>query len=184
VGAGTALTLPIVSKFEWFIQTEGRPLIEVPRHPVETLFVGLYSDGEITLGRDVYDLPRITWGEYLAQYVIGGELPSRRSELREICGPYGIEPESLDCECDSEFWMDSWARTDSPNATAYHLLDSLDLGPELRGRPGEFGELRYIDGPSPGNDYLGVYVDDPLSISLLQHRLNALGENIAVEVTE
>jgi hypothetical protein len=41
-----------------------------------------------------------------------------------------------------------------------------------------------MDGPSPGSNYLGVHVYDNLSISLLQHRLNALGEDIAVEVID
>ena len=182
VGAGSALTLPIVSKFEWFIETKGRPLIEVPRDSVETLFVDLESNGQITLGPQVYDLPEITWGEYLAQYVVGGELPSGPSELQELCEDYGVEVDVLDCGCDSEFWIDSWARTESPNANAYHLLTSLDIGPELCGHPGEVGELNFIDGPCPGNDYLGVHVYDDLSISLLQHRMNVLGENIAVEV--
>lgn len=182
VGAGSALTLPIVSKFEWFIRNEGRPLIEVPRHPVDTLFVGLYSHGQITLGPEISSPPTITWREYLTQNEAWGDLPTRRSELREICNEYGIEPESLDSECDSEFWIDSWGRTESPNARAYHLLSTLDLGPELCGGPGEVGELSFVDGPAPGNDYLGVHVYDDLSISLLQHRLNELGENIVVEV--
>lgn len=184
VGVGSALTLPIVSKFEWFIETEGRPLIEVPRHPVETLFVGLYSEGQITLGPEIYGPPTITWREYLTQYVAGGELPRRRSELREICNEYGIEPDGLDSECDPEFWIENWARTESPNANAYHLLDNLDLGPELCGGPGEIGALDFIDGDAPGSDYLGVHVYDDLSISLLQHRLNVLEQNIAVEVAK
>ena len=182
VGASSALTLPIVSKFEWFIETKGRPLIEVPKRPMDTLFVDLDSNGQITLGPQVYDLPEITWGEYLAQYLVGGELPTCPSELQELCEDYGVEVDALDCGCDSEFWIDSWARTESPNANAYHLLTSLDIGPELCGGPGEIGELDFIDGAAPGNDYLGVHVYDDLSISLLQHRLNVLEQNIAVEV--
>jgi hypothetical protein len=184
VGAGAALTLPIVSKFEWFIETNGRPLIEVPRHPLETLVVNLDSDGQITLGPEVFALPTITWGDYLKEYVVRGELPTRASELRELCEGYGVDPDGLDCECDPEYWADNWFRAESPNANAYHLLESLDLGPELRGRPGEVGELNFIDGDAPGNDYLGVHIYDDLSISLLQHRLNVLGENIAVEVAK
>ena len=113
VGAGSALTLPIVSKFEWFIRNEGRPLIEVPRAPVDTLFVGLYSHGQITLGPDVYDPPRVTWREYITENEAWGELPTCRSELREICNQYSIEPESLDSECHPEFGLASWARTGS-----------------------------------------------------------------------
>jgi (p)ppGpp synthase/HD superfamily hydrolase len=57
------------------------------------------------------------------------------------------------------------------------------IGPVLRGRSGEVGELEFMDGPHPGSNYLGVHARDDLSISLLQHRLNVLGTGIAVEVS-
>ena len=75
--------------------------------------------------------------------------------------------------------VDTWARVDSPNAKAFRLLEDLDLGPNLVGKDA-VGEIRFIDGPCPGNDYLGVEVDCDITISLLQKRLNELDTGIAI----
>jgi hypothetical protein len=93
------------------------------------------------------------------------------------------EGESIDLASEVDPWvvMDAWARWDSPNAVAYHRLDSLDLGPELAAA-GAAGELRFIDGPCPGNDYLGVHAADALTLSLLQQRLNQLETGIHVAI--
>ena len=181
VGASAALTVPIVSNIEWFIEAYGRPLIEPPCNSLETLYIYPDYDNQITLGPQSFDAQKTTWGEYVAK-MIGKALPTRASELDLICEDLGVDPTKLDLECDSNRWYDYWAYNHSPNATAYHLLDGLDLGPELRGGPGEVGSLSFVDGAAPGVDYLGVHVDDYLSISLLQHRLNVIGERIAIEV--
>ena len=72
-------------------------------------------------------------------------------------------------------------RTDSPNARAYRLLENLDLGPSLTGQDA-VGELRFMDGPCPGNDYLGVEAADEATISLLQKRLNELDTGIRLSM--
>ena len=77
--------------------------------------------------------------------------------------------------------LDAWSYRNSPNARAYHLLNGLDLGSELRASNGA-GELRFIDGACPGIDYLGVHAADELSLSLLQHRLNQLETGIHIRL--
>ena len=77
--------------------------------------------------------------------------------------------------------MDFWCRTDSPNARAYRLLEKLDLGPNLTGKDA-VGEINFIDGPCPGNDYLGVEAPTQLDISLLQKRLNDLNTGIRITI--
>jgi hypothetical protein len=52
-------------------------------------------------------------------------------------------------------------------ARAYRLLESLDLGPEFSGKDA-VGEIRFIDGACPGNDYLGTLAPSQLDIALLQ----------------
>ena len=54
-----------------------------------------------------------------------------------------------------------WCRADSPNARAYHLLESLDLGPDLTGSKA-VGGLIFTDDPCPGNDYLEVAAEDEI----------------------
>jgi hypothetical protein len=43
-----------------------------------------------------------------------------------------MEPADLDTFIDSEYVMDQWLMIDGPTASAYHLLDSLDLGSGIR----------------------------------------------------
>jgi hypothetical protein len=82
-----------------------------------------------------------------------------------------------------DWWdvVDTWARVDSPNARAYHLLEDLDLGSNLIGTDA-IGEIRFIDGPCPGNDYLGVEAPSMIDVSLLQKRLNELRTGISISV--
>jgi hypothetical protein len=102
---------------------------------------------------------------------------------------FGSEEEWLECngyEDDDfdrvmDFWevIDSWARRDSPNARAYRLLENLDLGPDFSGAEA-VGEIRFIDGPCPGNDYLGAHAPTQLDIALLQKRLNDLETGVRI----
>ena len=59
------------------------------------------------------------------------------------------------------------------------MLEGLDLGSDLEGEKA-VGETRFIDGPMPGNDYLGVEAADQVSVSLLQKRLNELNTGIRI----
>ena len=78
-------------------------------------------------------------------------------------------------------WFDTWARTESPNAIAYRYLDRLNLGSQLDGEKA-IGGIRLIDGPMPGNDYLGAEAEDAVSVSLLQQRLNELDTGVRIEL--
>ena len=80
---------------------------------------------------------------------------------------------------DPEFAAESWARSRSPNSQAFYLLESLDLGPHLEGA-NAVGEIIFIDGACPGNDYLGVKATNQVTVSLLQKRLNELGTGIRI----
>ena len=95
----------------------------------------------------------------------------------------GDESEPIDMNVQMDEWTvwDWWGPRDSCTARAYHYLESLDLGSEFDG-PNAVGGLDFVDGPCPGNDYLGVEALDPVSVSLLQKRLNDLGTGIKVEL--
>ena len=117
--------------------------------------------------------------EYIKEY--NSENPDEIGEC-QLDDNYGITSWQLDLECDSEFYIDAWCRNGSPNAQAYHYLDSLDLGPRPIRSGIEFGGLTFQDGPCPGSNYLGVHADDKISLSCLQERLNQLGENIEIRL--
>jgi len=69
------------------------------------------------------------------------------------------------------------------SAKAYRFLDKLDLGLDFE-REDSVGHLEFIDGPNPCSNYLGVQTEDPISVSLLQKRLNELNTGIRITITQ
>ena len=109
--------------------------------------------------------------------------PIALSQFWEIRNDWGITPKMLDKEADLMDYIDAWGRNDANKAKAYWYLHDLDLfGPEdaegLRK-----GDLYFIDGVHPGNDYLGVTSNDLVTASLLQARLLELGHDTSVEIS-
>ena len=79
-------------------------------------------------------------------------------------------------------WWSEYLDRRGPSAEAHYLLEGLDIGRDLRADGKVAGGLEFIDGPFPGNNYLGVHANDAISVSLLQHELNAISAGIAVKL--
>ncbi len=155
-----------------FLDQFGKPLLRHPEIITDDLFVR--DEGShllMHLGDPELGPPEMTWREFLEEY--------HPYALEDPEGEWGVLESDLDELVDSEFVVESWARSDSPNAQAYYLLESLDLGPDLSGSDA-VGGLVFTNCPMPGSDYLGVAAEDHVSISLLQQRLNDLGTGIRV----
>ena len=190
VGTGAILTTTFLAKADWFLRNKNTvvPLIEPEKAVDQIYFVNTGYEYELRFDTPDFDLPdAMTNREALERYCGYDLSPNRSNPLsvfKNIQECYRISPKQLDDPADGDFYFDSWARTDSNNARVYHFLDGLDLfGPDdangLRR-----GDLRFIDGYHPGNDYLGVTSNDPISASLLQARLLELGFNTSVELAE
>ena len=185
VGSGAILTAAFVTKAEWFLEHEKRvvPLIEENQSERVLYFVNTGFDFELRLDEPEVVLPEMTLREALENYhgVHVPDRPLRLSEWRELYYEHGVLPTALDKAADWDWVVDGWARTDSPNAKAYHKLECLDLfHSDANGR--YLGGLSFIDGCHPGNDYLGVRANDAITASLLQARLLELGETFRVEL--
>lgn len=183
-GAAAGLILPdwLVCA-ERYVEGEGAPYLETPGRFSDTLYAIDWGDGELQLflGELHEDVPRMSWEEYAERYFgmtfdefalehLGVE-PSKA--VGEGLGPDGEVPE----------WdvIDQWVYHDSPGAAAFSHLEGLDLGPDF-GRAAGADQISFIDGPAPGNDSRIVSVQDNLSLSLLQKRLNDLRQGIRVVV--
>ena len=161
-----------------FVENHGEPLIEAPTSPDQLLNVR-YDDSY------VFFLGNPTEGP--------GTPPTYREWFEDHCqvdpesGAQGhcLEPGELDSPICIEMWAEQWSLKGSPLSEAYEFLSCLDLGPEF-GKAGSdaAGELRLVDCPSMCSSYRAAETDDLLSISLLQHRLNELGENTLVNTAE
>jgi len=183
IGAGAVLTVDLVARFEWHIRNQGKPLILAPEKPDTILHVLPDSGYEIYLGSWDEILER-THREALEDYcgLNMDKAKLKLSDYRMIWEDYGIRPRELDRPVSCDFLAEGLPRAASPSGAAYFLLDRLNIGPDLNGPGNLVGGLEFVDGPMPGNDYLGVSCRDEISISLLQARLNELGENIAVRL--
>tara|TARA_B100000959_G_C14706220_1_gene510890 strand:- start:97 stop:660 length:564 start_codon:yes stop_codon:yes gene_type:complete len=171
-GAAGGFILPsFYSRALEFLDQFGEPLLEPPKRVVDELIICWDRDGELNLGDPWEQPPDMTWRQFLTQY--------HPETLDELENNWGLEEWQLDDEAPWDTVVEPWGRVDSPNARAYHLLESLDLGSDLTGSKA-VGGLIFTDGPCPGNDYLGVSVEDNISISLLQQRLNDLKTGIKV----
>jgi hypothetical protein len=185
-GVSAALTLPIVDRFTSYLENFGEPLIEAPKRPDRVLYVVPEWYYEIGLDRkpgDLSFLPKVPLREAL-RIVYGWDTPSE-DDLESLESGCGIECTNLDALIDDKFWwahMD-WVSQVGSEADAYHFLEGLGIGPKLL-HGEEVGGLTFEDGPNPGCDYIGVTADDDISVSLLQHELNATGANVAVRIVE
>jgi hypothetical protein len=172
VGAAGGFILPsFYSRALEFVDQFGEPLLEPPQRVVDELVIcSEFADGELNLGDPREQLPVLTWHEFLTRYD-----PGSLDELED----WDLEESQLDEETPWYTVAEFWCRVDSPNARAYRLLENLDLGPDLTGS-NAVGGLVFTDCPAPGNNYLGVAVEDEISISLLQQRLNDLETGIKI----
>ena len=175
---GTAAGLILPSYFDKvfsYFENSGEALLEVPQNAEIEMIACSELGGdayELNLGDPYQEPPEMTVREYANRY-FGGE-----QEWLE-CNGY----EDDDFERVMDFWdvIDTWAYNDSPNAKAYRLLESLDLGPQLTGA-NAVGEIQFIDGASPASDYLGAHAPTQLDIALLQKRLNDLDTGILITI--
>ena len=170
VGAAGGFILPsFYTRALEFLDQFGEPLLEAPKLVVDELIICTERDGELNLGDPWEQVPDMSWREMLTRYQPEG--------LDNLEAHWDLTESQLDDEAPWDWVVDFWCRADSPNARAYRLLNNLNLGPNFT-EPDAIGELVFTDGPCPGNDYLGVAVEDEISASLLQQRLNDLNTGI------
>ena len=176
LGTAAGLILPsFYDKVLAYWENHGEALIEAPHDSRIEMFAVDRGCGslELNIGDPWEEPPDMTIREFAIRYY-GDE-----RSFMELTD----EDPDIDLDVKMHWWdvVDTWAYIDSPNAKAYRLLHGLDLGPDLIGKDA-VGEIRFIDGACPGNDYLGCHAPSALDVSLLQRRLNELRTGIRISV--
>ena len=159
-----------------FVENHGEPLLETPVEPVKKLYAAYQEEGVYWIidGLMPQGLPpAVTWREY---FLLTGD------KLVNGMEGWELEPSQLDDPMDHWAFETYWCYNLSPNALAYKYLSDLDLGPEFGKSDRPEGEIRFQDAPTMGSDCRWAEVDNLLSLSPLQNRLNELGENVSLEV--
>jgi hypothetical protein len=155
-----------------FLEQFGEPLLEVPDWAIQDLCV--FHNGEefeLSLGDPFAELPKISYREFFTHYD-----PEGFNNLEEF---WGLGEEDLDIPMDEEYFMTHWFMHSGPQARAYKLLGSLDLGDDLSG-PNAVGGLEFFEESNMVSTWRGVRPENVVSISLLQQRLNDLGTGIRI----
>ena len=157
---------------EFFEQHE-EPLLIAPEHFTRELIVAdLNGYPELCLGDPYAEPPAMTYREYFLRYDPDG--------IDTFEQRWGLERAALDTPIHSEYVLDQWMVRDGPSASAYHLLDSIELGPALSG-PEAVGGLDFVrESNMAGYQWLAVRPRDEVTLSLLQQRLTDLGTGIRV----
>ena len=160
-----------------FVENHGEPLLETPVEPVKKLYAAYQEEGVYWIIDGLMPKkippPTVTWREYFL--LTGDKLVSGMENWQ-------LEAGQLDEPMDYWAFETYWFYNLSPNALAYKYLNDLDLGPEFGKIDRAEGEIRFQDAPMIASDCRWAEVDDLLSLSLLQNRLNELGENVSLEV--
>jgi hypothetical protein len=183
--AGSLLTTAFVRKAKIFSLRNDEPLLTPPaRRTEETLFINSgfceHRKWRASLRPiDVQAPPPPTWREHLAS--LGVSLGTEE-DVRRACGERGMEPEEFDARVNSFSWEDRWDNFAGPQASAFHLLKSIDLGPADSPLRREGGILFEEFGGAPGIGYTWVELQDDLTTSLLQARLIELHLPISVKI--
>ena len=177
IGAGSGLVLPrFFEKALARYENHGEALLLPPEHARTTLTATreYCNNFQLFLGNVSEEPPSMTVAEYVERYSF-----LSMEEAAEEYAEWGL---SLDDEMPWYNVFDAWCRKDSPNARAYELLSRFDLGCLRAHGDKKVGEILFINGPCPGNDYLGVEAPTELDLSLLQYRLNELRSGVHIEL--
>ena len=123
-----------------FFEQFGEPLLEVPNRATQDLCV-LDNCGELelSLGDPFTDMPDLTFREFFTRYD-----PAGFDNFEEF---WGFGEEDLDKPMDGEYFMTHWFMHSGPQARAYEVLGTLDLGKDLSG-PDAVGGLTFFAAPT------------------------------------
>ena len=186
IGAGSAIiTASFYKDVLRYAARKSAPLIIPPDDHSDILYAVASDKGRFDLYLGAHPLedhpPEYTWRQF-ADEAWGWD---EEEIVKHLMDCEGAETKKeavalLDTPADSMDVYEWYARHDAANARAFYELQDLDLGPDL-GTYGSRGEIRFIDGPCPGNDSLIVTANDMTSLSLLQARLTELNAGILVQ---
>ena len=156
-----------------YLERHEEPLLEMPGRAGETLVVssGEDYDLQLTLGDPHDEPPDMSHAEYAE--LIG-------YDVREYLQEFGLREKELSLPIDWETRLEVWANHDGPNARAWYLLDTLDLGRTLRGRDAVGGIDLWEDSNIAGWHWKVATARDEISLGLLQKRLNDLDTGIRI----
>jgi hypothetical protein len=179
IGAGSLITPAFVKDARAAIADAGEPWLPTPPSPARELLVEWFEGvARLHLGQPntLSPPPPPLWIEHLRE--CGHELETA-AQIAAYCDQNHQDEAELWAPIDAYGWEDWWEHSGSSEAKAYELLDNTQIFPARRGFA-RTGGLVFEEFPNPGSSARWVEARNPLSLSLLQARLNELDLGIAI----
>ena len=172
VGAGAVLTAAFVKEAEEFARDSQRPLLPPAIDANKELFYEQVEDyWRLHLGVPQFEIPEpqllienLRWH--------GNELGTQ-AQIDAFCADTGWSEAQLFAPMNDWDWETQWEHNLNPEAKAFVFLSENKLFPPRGGGRRE-GALSFEEFSNPMSNWRWVEVHDPLSLSLLQARLNEL----------
>ena len=180
VGAGSIITASLISDLSAYVGDTSEPLIAKPAEHSKTIVYEQVEDHwRLNLGKPQYEIPdpqllieNLRWHGYVLD---------TQQQIDDYCEESGWTEEQLYAPMNGWDWETQWEHNFNPEAQAFRFLSEHDIFP--KGRRGKrAGEVIFEEFSNPMSCYRWVEVHDPISLSLLQVRLNEL--SLGVEVQE
>jgi hypothetical protein len=180
VGAGSIITASLVADLTDYLGGSRKPFIATPREHSKTIFYEQVEDHwRLHLGEPKFEIPEpqllienLRWHGYALD---------TQKQIDDYCEETGWTEEQLFAPMDGWDWETQWEHNLNPEAQAFEFLSKHDIFPG--GSKGQrTGEVVFEEFSNPMSCWRWVEVHDPLSLSLLQARLNEL--KLGVEVRE
>lgn len=176
VGFGTIITTSFISDARTCWDRTKQPLLLTPARPTGDLYYMQVDDHwSLHLGTPTYEAPEPPlWIDY-----IKAKGHTTAAQIKAYADELSLEKEELFQRVNAYSWESEWEYAHDPAARAYQFLEDHDLFPEHGGYERE-GSVIFHEFPNPCSSARWVEVYDPMSLPLLQARLNELDLPVAL----
>jgi hypothetical protein len=180
VGAGSIITASLITDLTAYVGDTRQPLIAKPAEHSKIIFYEQVEDHwRLNLGEPRFEIPEpqllienLRWH---------GDVLDTQQQIDDYCKETGWTEAQLFAPMNGWDWETQWEHNLNPEAQAFSFLSEHNIFPKgSQGR--REGEVIFEQFSNPSSCYRWVEVHDPLSLSLLQARLNEL--SLGVEVRE
>ena len=179
IGAGSFLSGSFLKNAKSFADATHLPFLVAPQTANKTMFFERVEDHwRLHLGPPQFVIPKPQL--LIENYRWHGYRLETDQEIQAFCDDHWLTVEELFQEMDGYSWEDQWEHSFCPEAQAFEFLEKHNVLP-AGGNGLREGQVIFESFPNPMSSARWVEVHDPLSLSLLQGRLNELDLGIELK---
>lgn len=180
VGAGSIITASLISDISAYAADTGRPLITTPTAHSKSIFYERVEDHwRLHLGTPQFKIPE---PQLLIENLrLHGHVLDTQEQIDDFCIETGWTESELLAPMNAWDWETQWEHTLNPEAQAFTFLSEHNIFPVGGGGRRE-GQVTFEEFSNPMSCARWVEVHDPVSLALLQARLNELSLGVEVRL--